>query len=386
MDRILRIIVVLALAVAATYADDSRPDGYPSGSSSGSDWGSKPSYRGPGPGPAPDIDTARWWKDQAMMAYWQQQNRLGFMMSRLEAGKNPRAFQIADEIRSLLSQARARIDEERYREALGILSMTYGLFSELSRLAMEPPTTDPNRPATSQNALAEVAALHARLQDHLYRLRDRPGYVSGDERIPQLQAKVQELLDKCKESLAAGKADAAKEFGLKAEALLAELHQVIAGSGNRSADPARLRIEERLHRAREQLHRLQTAGGDADRLAMAGTVLEQARAAVAAGNLPSAESLAHQAEKLLSERGATPGNRLSASAFDRLQGKLDRARALVKASGNEKAARILEKGLEHFGKAERFRSENQAARAEAEMDIALKLAAKAVDIARTAER
>ena len=331
-------------------------------------------------------DTARWQRDQALWSYGMQVNRLGFMTSRLEAGKNPRAFQVAEQIRVLLEQAKAHIDAERYREANGVLYMTNGLFAELSRLAMEVVSPDPDRPASSQNALAEAAAMHARLQDHLYRLRDRPGPGSNDERTRQLLAKVQELLDKCKESLAARKAEAAKELCLKAEAMLPELHQAIAGSGKPAVDPARARIEERIQRAADLARRRQAEGGDADRLAMAGSLLEQARTAAAAGKLESAEDLTRHAEQIVAEPGPAAGGRLSSSAFDRLQGKLDRAGAIVKGSGSEKASRILEKSLEHFGKAERFRSEGQKARAEAEMDIALKLAAKAVDIARAAGR
>lgn len=389
MSFLSRIVLLLVLAGVAPRAQTPKYDDAPGGHSSRGYEGDYPYGPGPGPYPPPPgyvVDTTRMMRDKAMWTYWQQVNRLGFMTSRLEAGKNPRASQVADEIRNLLAQAKAQIDEERYQEAIGILNMSYGLFSELSRLTMEVIMPDPNRPATSQNALMEAAAMHARLQDHLYRLRDRPGFATADEKARQLQSKVQELLDKCKESLAAGKADAAKELCLKAEALLAELHQAIAGAATPSADPAKARLEERVQRASELVRRIQSEGGDADRLAMAGSLLEQARAALSAGNLESAEALARHAEKILAERGIAAGGRLSSSAFDRLQGKLDRAMALVKESGNEKASRILEKGLEHFGKAERLRSEGQKARAEAEMDIALKLAAKAVDIARTAGR
>lgn len=389
LPRILLFALLAALlAAAAASAGDRGAAALPGDDPLRSLAGDWPDGGGSGPGGG-YIDTTRWQKEQAERAYGQQVNRLNFMTSRLEAGKNPRAFQVADEIRNLLAQARTRIDQGNYKEAFSLLSLTNGLFAELSRLAFEVPMQDPNRPATSQNALAEAAALHQRLQDHLFRLRDRPGLSANDEKARQLQAKVQELLDKCKESLAAGRADAAKEFGLKAEALLAELHQAIAGGAVAGIDPSRRRLEERLQRDADLIRRRMTKtgeGGDADRLALAGSLLEQARAALHAGNLESAEGLAKHAEKILSEPRSAAGGRLSAAAFDRLQGKLDRAGAIVKAAGNEKASRILEKGLEHFGKAERFRSEGQKARAEAEMDIALKLAAKAVDIARAADR
>jgi hypothetical protein len=233
----------------------------------------------------------------------------------------------------------------------------------------------------------EASALHQRLQDHLFRLRDRPG--ADDEKARALTAKVQELLDKCKENLAAGKASAAKDLALKAEALLAEVHLAAAGGSGPGSDPGRRRIEDRLQRASDLLVRRQADGGDAARLSQASALLEQARAALQSsgnGRPDAAEALLRHAEKLLAEAAASAGGRLSASAFDRMQGKLERAGALVKASGDEKAARILEKALDHFGKAGRFRSEGQNPRAEAELDIALKLAAKAVDIARSARR
>jgi hypothetical protein len=59
---------------------------------------------------------------------------------------------------------------------------------------------------------------------------------------------------------------------------------------------------------------------------------------------------------------------------------------VVGSSGNEKAARILEKAREHFERADRGRAEGRAGVAAVEMDLSLKLAAKAVDIARSGSR
>jgi hypothetical protein len=323
-------------------------------------------------------------RDQANRTCGSLTNRLQFMTSRLEAGNNPRAIQIAEEIRSLLAQAQALIDAGRSRDAYPLFQQAEGLFAELGRLQYEVTNTDPNRPAISQNALIEASALHQRLQDHLFRLRDRPG--ADGEKARSLQLKVQDLLDQCKEYLAAGKASAAKDLALKAEALLAELHLAAATGGGTGSDPSRRRLEDRLHRASDLLLRRQADGADADRLSQATSLLDQARGAIgAAGGTDAAEALLRQAEKILAEAGAA-GGRLSSAAFDRLQGKLDRASSLVKAAGSEKASRILEKALDHFGKAERYRREGQKPRAEAELDIALKLAAKAVDIARAAGR
>lgn len=331
-------------------------------------------------------------RDQANRTCGSLTNRLNFMASRLESAQNPRAFQVAEEIRSLLAQAQSLINAGRPHDAYPIFARAEGLFAELGRLQFEVTNPDPDRPAISQNALMEASALHQRLQDHLFRLRDRPG--ADSEKARSLQTKVQELLDKCKEYLAAGKASAAKDLALKAEALLAELHLAAAGGGSGAGmgmDPSRRRLEDRMQRASDLLVRRQADGGDATRLAQASSLLDQARTALTkasgaqSGSADAAESFLRHAEKILAEAGAA-GGRLSSAAFDRMRGKLERASSLVKASGSEKSARILEKALDHFGKAERYRGEGQKPRAEAELDIALKLAAKAVDIARAAGR
>jgi len=77
---------------------------------------------------------------------------------------------------------------------------------------------------------------------------------------------------------------------------------------------------------------------------------------------------------------------LTPAAWQRLKAKLDRAAEIVASSGNDKASKILEKGQEHFERAQRNQTDGQSARAEVEMDIALQLAAKAVDIARAGGR
>lgn len=336
-------------------------------------------------------------RDRAAQLHDQLASRLGFLSGRFEGGKNPRALELADKIRSLLAQAKIEIGSGRSELAMPILLQAEVLLIELGRHASDPAPLDPltgpggildlfkdQRPAVNQAALADAWALQRRLQEHLYRLRDRPG-AADDEISRGLVSRVQDLLDKSKENLVSGKADAGRELALKAEALMAELHHAVAGGPGLPSDASRRRLEERIQRGLEQLRR-DPGPGDADRLAGAASLLEQARASLAAGKAGAAEQSLKQAEKLLGAPGALAGGKLGNAAFDRLQGKLEKARSLVRASGSEKAARILEKGLEHFGKAERFRSEGQAVRAEAEMDIALKLAAKAVDIARAAGR
>jgi hypothetical protein len=330
--------------------------------------------------------------EHALRYHGHLSNRLAFLSSRFEGGKNPRALELADKIRDLLARAKSEIDAGRPDLAFPMLHYAEGLCAELGRLSSEPLPFDPysnpggpldpfkdQRPAVNQNALADAWTLHRRLQEHLLRLRDRPG-ASADEKARSLQYRVQDLLDKSKESLIAGKADAGRELALKAEALLAELHLVVAGGPSMHGDASRRRLEDRIQRGFDLIRR-NPGSGNSGRLADVSSLLEKARADLAAGRPESAEQSLKQAEKLLSAPGTLAGGRLGNASLDRLQGKLEKAGTLVKASGSEKAARILEKGLEHFAKAERFRADGQAVRAQAEMDIALKLAAKAVDIA-----
>ena len=158
-------------------------------------------------------------------------------------------------------------------------------------------------------ALGQASEIYRRVQERATRMNEQTK-ASDDPKAAVACARIQELLDKAKESLSAGQAEAAKEYGLKAEGMLAELHRSVSA-------------------------------GDA---------------------------------------------RLSPAAWQRLKAKLDRAAEIVSASGNDKAAKILEKGQEHLERAQRSHAEGQAQRAEVEMDLALKLAAKAVDIARAGSR
>lgn len=319
-------------------------------------------------------------------------NRLEYHAGRLQQGSNPRAFELAERIRGLLSQARLEIEAGRALAAMQLMAQADVFVAELGILAADPyhlsrgPGAQPDlyrdtqRPASAQADLRTAFDLQARVQDHLMRLRDRPGPV--DEKALALQRSIQDLLDKSKEALAAGKSEASRELSRKAEALLTDLH--LAGGPRPTGDPGR-RLEERLQRLSDQMRR-QGEGSSAERITGASAQLEQARDALGNGRQEAAEDHLRQAERLLSDPAGHSAGRLSAAGFDRMRAKLEKAAALVKASGDDKAARILEKGQEHFAKAERFRSEGQSARAEAEMDISLKLAAKAVDIARAARR
>lgn len=117
-------------------------------------------------------------------------------------------------------------------------------------------------------------------------------------------------------------------------------------------------------------------------------LLEKAKEALATGQTEAAKGYCLKAESVLAEwhRSLSDGGKLSTAARERVKAKLDLAGDIVSAAKNEKAARILEKARDHFERAERGRAEGRTALADVEMDLALKLAAKAVDIARYGSR
>ena len=112
---------------------------------------------------------------------------------------------------------------------------------------------------------------------------------------------------------------------------------------------------------------------------------------LASGQAEAAKGLGLKAEAQLAEwhqlknRSGRDPMQISASSLERLKIKIEKAKEIVRSSGNEKAQRILEKSMEHLERAERGQAEGQAVRAQVEMDITLKLAAKAVDIARSSQ-
>jgi hypothetical protein len=275
---------------------------------------------GSGPGPGQDFD--RFKEDQRNAAQFDIQRdevRLADLAQLLAVSKNTRAAETLEKARAMVDRARQELASDRPENARNILSQVEPIFLELQRLLQEnhvtdnPQGTDPARDKDLQPgvraALGQATEIYRRVLERSTRLKDQ-NKPSDDPKTAAAAARIQELLDKAKEALGAGQAEAAKEYGLKAEGLLAELHRTMSA-------------------------------GDA---------------------------------------------RLSPAAWERLKAKLERAAAIVASSGNDKASRILEKGREHFERAQRSQADGQASRAEVEMDLCLKLAAKAVDIARSGPR
>jgi hypothetical protein len=275
------------------------------------------------PAMGPGYDSSRLKQDlrnRAQMDYERDAAKLNYYSQLLSSGKNPCASETLDKVRGILDLAREEIRSDRPEGARAILTKVEPLFLELQRQLQENHAAEnqqiPNAsrsPCKEQQgarvAFGQAQEIQRRVQERATRLNEqnRP---ANDAKSAAAAVHIQDLLDKSKEALAAGHADAAKQYALKAEGLLADLHRTVS----------------------------------------------------------------------------VAGARLSPAAWQRLKAKLDRASEIVSASGNDKAVKILEKGKEHLDRAERSHAEGQSSRAEVEMDLALKLAAKAVDIARSGAR
>ena len=228
-----------------------------------------------------------------------------------------------------------------------------------------------------------------------------------------LLEKIRNLIDAARKENAAGRPLNVRPLLAQAESLLPELQRLIqdnvnsdkqnlSGTGPGSfkvqqpvAQPALGQAWEHYRRVFNNAARLgeRPAGPEDARSAAlrarVNDLLEKAKDALEKAQAEAAKEYCIKAESQLAEwhrSMATADNKLSPASWDRLKTKMERAGDIVAAAGNEKASRILEKGREHFERAERSHSEGQAARAEVEMDLALKLAAKAVDIARSGRR
>jgi hypothetical protein len=271
-------------------------------------------------GDAGGLDTSRQHQDQQITADYgiqRRADRLAYLSQLLEAGKNPQAAALIDKVRDLLDAARRESAAGRILNVFPILSQADPLLNELQRLQQTMSETDthgasgPSRDPVKnqqQDPLAQAEANYLRVYNAAVRLGERP--VDGeDAKTTALRTRVFDLLEKAKDALTVGQAEAAKGYCLKAEGLLTEWHRSLASDG-----------------------------------------------------------------------------KLSPAARDRVKAKLDLAGDIVSASGDEKAARILEKARDHFERAERGRIDGHAALAGVEMDLSLKLAAKAVDIARSRSR
>gem|GEM_PF-2563661 len=264
--------------------------------------------------------------DQKAKAEWDLQGtteHFELVARKLQESKSPNVPQLIEKGRYILDLAKQQISENHFAAVRPLLGQVEALGIELGRVTENigsldnhglPATTQDshkNQQPTASSALAQATEIYNRVHDRVARLSDQ-NKPKDDPKSAALFSRILDLLEKCREALANGQADAAKELALQSETLLTEWHQGQDGVGG------------------------------------------------------------------------TPKG-LSGSSLERLKVKLDRATEIVAAAKNEKASRIMEKGMDHYERAERGQSEGQSARAQVEMDIALKLAAKAVDIARAGQ-
>jgi hypothetical protein len=282
-----------------------------------------PTHYDPGPGSPGDSNRVKEeMQYKANLDFERTSERLTNFTQRLGAGKNPCAAEVLLRIQALLDKAKLEISAGRPANSKIYLAQAEALTPELQRLTQESANSekqgssapshgscDDQQPST-QASLAQASETYHRLLERYTRLTEQ-STGSDDAKSATVKARVQGLLDQAKEALTTGQPEAAKEFSLKAEALLPDLRKSVSATGDQRLTPA---------------------------------------------------------------------------AWQRLKAKLDRASEIVSTSGNDKAAKILEKGKEHLERAEHNQADGQSARAEVEMDIALKLAAKAVDIARSSGR
>jgi hypothetical protein len=258
-------------------------------------------------------------KNTAQMDLDRDAERFASLAQRFGSGKNACAAEMMGKIKTLLDDARAQIGGARPELSRPYLTQAEALTAELQRLAQESSSSEKG-PSSSMT------------------------HGSCDDQQPSTQAAAVQ----------------ASELYRRILERFTRLTEQAAESQDPKASALKARIQEFLDKAKE---------------------------AIATGQPEAAREFCLKSESLLPDLSKTVsaqgGDRLSPAAWQRLKAKMDRAAEIVAGSGNDKASRILEKGQEHFERAERNHADGQSARAEVEMDIALKLAAKAVDIARS---
>lgn len=242
----------------------------------------------------------------------------------LQDRKTQNAEPLIERGRGLLDQAHQLLSSEKAVPIRPILDQVQGVILEMNRLVENGAVLENHSiPGSGQephlstqpaqkSALIQATEMYNRVHDRVSRLSDQKE-TKLDPRSTAVFNRILDMQDRCREALANGQADAAKDLALKSDALISEWHRGSASVG-------------------------------------------------------------------IANSGAQ-----NSSELERLKVKINRATEIVASSKNEKASRILEKGLEHFERATTAQRESQDARAKIEMDIALKLAAKAVDIARSGQ-
>lgn len=328
----------------------------------------------------------------------------------------PEAAPNLDLVQSLLAQARQSLNAGNLPLAMSQCVMLENRITELdmlgSRKSMdrlrigEGSGVDSSRLRQDQQISAEFG---------IQRRADRLAYLSQrleSGKNPQaatLIDKVRDLLDQARRESAAGRPQNVLPLLYQADPLLNELQRLeqalsetdTHGASGPSRDPVKNQQQSSLTQAEANYQRVYNAaqrlgerpvdGEDPKTTALRTRVfdlLEKAKEALTTGQPEAAKGYCLKAESMLTEwhRSLASEDKVSPAARDRVKAKLDLAGDIVSASGDEKAVRILEKARDHFERAERSRVDGRAGLAAVEMDLALKLAAKAVDIARARSR
>lgn len=328
----------------------------------------------------------------------------------------PEAAPTISLVRSLIAQARQSLAAGNVPLAFNQCTMLENHITELDMLGSRKSMDrfrygelggfDSSRQRQDQQNAAEYS---------IQRVADRLAYLSQrleSGKNPQaatLIDKVKALLDAARSEAAAGRTMNVFTLLAQADPLLNELQRLQQdlseadshGSSGPSQDPVKNQQQasltqaeanyQRVYNAAQRLGERPVEGEDAKTTALRTHVfdlLEKAKDALATGQPEAAKGYCLKAEGLLTEwhRSLASGDKVSPAARDRVKAKLDLAGDIVAAAGDEKASRILEKARDHFDRAERNRIDGRAGLAAVEMDLALKLAAKAVDIARARSR
>jgi hypothetical protein len=328
----------------------------------------------------------------------------------------PDAVTILQAAQSLVAQARQSLAAGNVPLAMSQCVLLENRINELGMLASR---KSMERVRSGQGGGFDTSLLRQDQQTAFeFRIQQAAGqldYLSGrleSGKNPQAAAligKARDLLDAARRESAAGRSQNAWQLLSQTVPLLYELQRLqqamsesdTRGSTGPSRDPLKDQQQASLSQAEAIYQRIygaaqrlgeRPADGEDQKISSLRTrvfeLLEKAKEALATGQPEAAKGYCLKAEGILTEwhRSLAAGDKVSPAARDRVKAKLDLAGDVVAASGNEKAARILEKAREHFERADRGRAEGRAQLATVEMDLSLKLAAKAVDIARSGSR
>lgn len=207
----------------------------------------------------------------------------------------------------------------------------------------------------------------------------------GEEAFPGLR-RAFELQEEAKQALAAGRFEPAMKMTLRARDLVGRTMRDALDSADVAA--VRRRVVEYWKQTNRMIERIEDRI-DPEKNPKAARLLtmaeqEQARARELAEDHPyRAVRNARHARRIVNEMtGFHRRARHCEDRVDRLRERIDHAEEIVEESGDEKAGRILDKGISHYSRGVELCEQGNAGRATAQFDIASKLVAKAVDIAK----